>query len=54
MHEHDIKQSDDDKICLVGKTMEPHNERSHFLFELLSHPHLMTLEHVVVIVTNVD
>jgi hypothetical protein len=54
MHEQDIEQSDDDNICLVNKTMDAHIERSQFFFELLNHPYPMTLEHIVVIVTNVD
>jgi hypothetical protein len=54
MHEQDIEQSDDDNICLVSKTMDAHIERSQFFFELLNHPYPMTLEHIVVIVTNVD
>jgi hypothetical protein len=29
MHEQDIKQNDDNKICLVSKTMDPPNERNH-------------------------
>jgi hypothetical protein len=54
MHEHDIKQNDDDEICLVGKTMDLCNERSHLFLELLSHLCPMTLEHDVAITANAN
>ncbi len=54
MHKWDIKQNDDGDVCLMGKIMDPHNERNHFLIELLNHPHLMTLEHIITITTNAN
>ncbi len=54
MHEQDIKQSDDGEIHLVGKIMDPHNERNHLFLELLNRPRPMSLEHNVAVVANVD
>lgn len=54
MHKWEIRQSDDDDIGLMGKIVDPHNERNHFLIELLSRIRLMTLEHTTTITTNVD
>jgi hypothetical protein len=54
MYKRDIWQSDDDKVCLVNKTMDPNNKRNNLLFKLLGHSRLVALEHVTIITSNAD
>ncbi len=54
MYKRDIRQSDDNEVCLVSKIVDLGNKRSNLLFKLLGHSRFIALEHVATIASNAN